>query len=300
MAGVLTAAHEYLDKNNLTSARLESELLLAHALNLSRVDLYLQYDRLLDAGERKAFRLLLKERCAGKPLQYITGTQAFRYLNLKVEPGVFIPRPETEQLVEYVIKAVGRRSDRADRELDILEFGTGSGAVCLSLAQELTSARVWTIDICEKSLAVAQANAADHGLNDKVVFYQGDLFEALPPSLETKFDVIVANPPYVPTADIDRLQTEVKDFEPGAALDGGPDGMVFYQKIAGQAPNFIKSGGLIAFEIGCDQADAITTCLRQAGFSSIAVHKDYGGTDRFVVGVWPSAGLSVERESVND
>lgn len=277
---MLAAAKEYMDKRDFSAAQRDAEHLLARALNLSRVDLYAQYDRPLSDDERASFKSLLRERLERKPLQYIIGNQPFRYLDLRIEPGVFIPRPETELLVERIIDAFGSTS----RPAAVLDLGTGSGAVSLSLAKELPGAHVWAVDISEKALAVTQANAAAHGLDEKVTLCLGDMFSALPADQEPiLFDIIAANPPYIPTADINGLDPEVRDHEPHAALDGGSSGIRFYETIIFDAPDHLRPDGIIAFEIGIGQADAVAALLAQAGFSEIQIRPDYNGIDRTVI-----------------
>lgn len=296
VAAVLSAAEEHLDKRDVASARLEAELLLAHSLRLSRIDLYVQFDRPLDEVERGAFKDLIRQRLTGKPLQYITGRQAFRRLTLRVEPGVFIPRPETELLVEKVIDALAKTPG----SVAIAELGFGSGAISLSLAQELLDARVWAVDISTKAVAVARANAAAHNLEDKVEFVHGDLFEALPSAPAVGFDAIIANPPYIPTAEISGLQAEVKDFEPDAALDGGPDGLDFYARITKEAPSYLKDGGLVAFEVGLGQAGPVAGLLTRAGFSGVTVYNDYNNIERIVMAKVGDMLVRGERSEMRD
>ncbi len=281
---VLAAAKEYLEKQKLTSPQLEAELLLAHSLELTRVELYVQYDRPLKEEEREKFKRLLKERCAGKPLQYITGKQAFRRLNLRVGHGVFIPRPETELLVEKVIDEISRIAGSANSRPTLLDLGAGAGTICLALAEELPNADIWAVDISEKSLAVAEANAIAHGLDSKVTFVCGDLFSALPATPAMKFDAIVANPPYIPSAQIDTLQVEVKDHEPREALDGGATGADFYRRITARASEYLEDRGLIAFEVGIDQATVVSEMLVDSGFPSIDIYEDYNGIKRVIIG----------------
>lgn len=281
---VLAAAKEYLAKQKLTSPQLEAELLLAHSLELTRVELYTQYDRPLKQEEREKFKRLLKERCAGKPLQYITGSQAFRRLNLRVGQGVFIPRPETELLVEKVIEEIGCVVGSSNSRPAFLDLGTGAGTICLALAEELEDADIWAVDISEKSLAVAEANAIAHGLDRKVTFVCGDLFSALPVVPAMKFDAIVANPPYIPSAQIDTLQDEVKNHEPREALDGGAIGTDFYRRITERATEYLKDRGFIAFEVGIDQSEVVGDMLADSGFPSIDIFEDYNGIKRVIIG----------------
>ena len=284
LSAVLTAAKDYLVKNDLTSPQLEAELLLAHSLQLSRVELYVQYDRPLNEAEREKYKGLLRDRCSGKPLQYITGNQAFRRLNLRVGPGVFIPRPETELLVEKAIEEIAKYERSQEEPLAIVDLGAGSGAICLSLAQELTGVHIWAVDISTQSLAVAEANAIAHGLEDKVTFLCGDLYSALPPPASKKYDFIIANPPYIPSGEIEGLQSEVRDHEPREALDGGSTGDVIYQRIISQASKYIKDRGAVAFEVGIDQSETVSERLANAGFTKVDVYKDYNGIKRIVIG----------------
>jgi release factor glutamine methyltransferase len=274
---VLTAAHQYLAERQFPAARLEAELLLAHSLKMSRFDLYMQYDRPLNESERGSFRELLKQRSSGRPIQHITGMQAFRHLNLKMTPGVFIPRPETELLVESVLAWLHKNIRGS-----VLEIGAGSGAVCISLAVEAPHTEVWAVDISEPALALARANAEAHDVADRIVFLHGDLFAAVPPG--RRFSALVANPPYIPTDEIDKLSTEVRDHEPRAALDGGRSGLDFYQRAISGAPAVLGEGGLIAFEVGQGQADSVAAMLRSGGFGNIRISQDYAGIDRIVTG----------------
>ncbi len=280
VGNVLAAAHEYLVGQDLPGARLEAEKLLAHSLSLSRFDLYTQFDRPLDDDERGAYRLLLRARSSGRPLQHLTGRQAFRRLDLKMADGVFIPRAETELLVEKVLERAN-----ASRT-PVLELGTGTGAICISIATESPQTSVWTTDISQAALELAKTNAADHGVVDRIQFLQGDLFSPLPDGVQ--FAAIVSNPPYIPTQEIETLSLEVRDHEPRAALDGGPSGLDFYERIIADAPARLQPAGLIAFEVGLGQASAVASSLAGAGFRDVEVTRDYGGIDRIVSAVWGS------------
>ncbi len=277
---VLAAANEYLYGQALSGARLEAELLLAHSLALSRLDLYTQFDRPLSEEERTVYRRLLKERSTGRPLQHLTGKQAFRRLDLRMADGVFIPRSETELLVEAVLGWLRAREGVAD----VLEIGTGSGAICVSLAVEAPGTTVWSTDISEEALALAAANASAHGVEDCVHLVHGDLFSPAPAG--QAFDVIVSNPPYVPSGEIDSLASEVRDHEPRAALDGGPAGLDFYRRIISEAGRRLKAGGLLAFEVGIGQAQEVSAGLSTAGFEGIDIIRDYGGIERIVTAVY--------------
>ncbi len=280
---VLAAANEYLSGRDLPGARLEAELLLAHSLELSRFDLYTQFDRPLSEAERTVYRGLLKERSTGRPLQHLTGTQAFRRLDLRMADGVFIPRPETELLVEAVLDRLGSQGGSAE----VLEIGTGSGAICVSLAVEAPGTVVWSADISKSALTLAALNARAHGVEDRLNLVHGDLFSAVPAG--KVFDVIVSNPPYVPAGEIDALAREVRDHEPRAALDGGPAGLDFYLRIISESRQWLKAGGLVAFEVGVGQASEVAAELSRAGFESVDVTRDYARIERIVTAVYRSA-----------
>lgn len=277
---VLAAANEYLSGRDLPGARLEAELLLAHSLALSRFDLYTQFDRPLSEAERTIYRRLLKERSTGRPLQRLTGAQAFRRLDLQMADGVFIPRPETELLVEAVLDWLRGREGPAD----VLEIGTGSGAICVSLAAEAPGTTVWSTDISEAALTLAAVNARAHGVEDSIHLLRGDMFSSAPAG--KAFDVIVSNPPYVPSGEIDSLAREVRDHEPRAALDGGPAGIDFYRRIISEGRRWFKPGGLLAFEVGIGQAQEVAAGLATAGFESIDVACDYARIERIVTAVY--------------
>ena len=276
---VLTAANEYLSGRDIPGARLEAELLLAHSLALSRFDLYTQFDRPLSEEERTVYRRLLTERSTGRPLQHLTGTQAFRRLDLRMANDVFIPRPETELLVEKVLEWISGREDAATA----LEIGTGSGAVCVSLAVEAPRTTVWSTDISQEALALAAVNARAHGVEDRVHLVRGDFFSSAPAG--QTFDVIVSNPPYIPSGEIDSLASEVRDHEPRAALDGGPAGLDFYRRIISEGGRWLEAGGLLAFEVGIGQAQEVAAGLSTAGFEGIDITCDYGGIERIVTAV---------------
>lgn len=274
---VLSAARKFLSEKETPEARLQAEQLLAHSLNLTRFDLYTQYDRPLNKEERDRYRRLLKERSNGRPLQHLTGRQAFRRLTLKMAPGVFIPRPETEILVETILSGLGKGGPPK-----ILEIGTGSGAICVSLAVEVPGSRIWTVDISEPALDLARANAESHGVGERITFCRGDLFAPIDEGL--RFDALAANPPYVPSGELARLATEVRDHDPREALDGGELGLDFFKRISAGAPTFLRPGGLIAFEVGIGQAPAVAAILGSSGFGDIAVTKDYAGIERVITG----------------
>lgn len=275
---VLEAATTFLQKQKIDSARLNAELLLAYCLGQSRIDLYLNYNQPLNKQERTAYKRLILQRAAGEPLQYLLGSQPFRYLNLTVEAGVFIPRPETEILVEQVIQWL-KRTGRSKEPLKILDIGTGSGAIALSLAYELSQAEVWATDISEQALALALRNASQYGLTKRLHFVYGSLFNPL--SKELCFDVIVSNPPYIKQKDLENLPQEVQK-EPKTALVGGIDGLDFYRAVAARFSDYLKKDGLLAFEVGEGQAREVGELFAAQGLSYEIVN-DYNGLERVVL-----------------
>jgi len=223
---------------------------------------------------------LVKRRIKGEPIQYIIGCQEFMGMDFRVDQRVLIPRRDTEILVEHVIRKV----KEFEGPVHIVEVGTGSGAIAVSLAANLPKARVTAIDIDSGALEVAKGNATLHRVQERIVFLQGDLFEPLKDGPETgRFDVLVSNPPYIPTVEIETLEVQVKDYEPRIALDGGWDGLDFYKRLASLAPGYLKPGALWAVEVGYNQADAVKGILEKVGiYTEIQLIKDLSGIDRVV------------------
>lgn len=269
---------EYLGEKGVPSARLDAEHLLSHVVGVGRLQLYLEFERPLTKSELDGYRPLLKRRAAREPLQYIVGNQPFRGLDLTVGPGVLIPRPETELLVEKVLdwrKASGRSGGRA------LDLGTGSGAIALALAAEGDWDGVAATDVDEAALTIARANAASSGLADRVEFRAGSLFDPLEPG--DRFDVIVSNPPYVREVDADTLEPEVREWEPTAALFGGPDGLDVVRPLVSGVGQHLLPGGLLALEVGRDQAKVVRDVCRSVDvFVDARIDRDYSGRERFV------------------
>jgi release factor glutamine methyltransferase len=258
-------------------ARLEAELLLAHALGCKRIDLLVRYDEVPADEEKSAFRDLVRRRADRWPTAYLVGTREFYLLPFEVSPAVLIPRPETETLVLRAIEAV--KGNPAPRVLDL---GTGSGCVAVSLAHRLKTAAVTAADVSPDALAVARRNAARNGVADRVTFVQGDLFAPLP--ADARFDLIVSNPPYVTPTELAGLDPEVRDHEPRLALDGGPDGLAFYRRIAADAGRFLRPGGSLLVEVGATQSAAVQA-LFDAGrdIAHAQTVKDTNGIPRVVI-----------------
>ena len=264
----LTRATRQLDASLdlCTGAARDAALLLRHALGISHAVQLAAPERTLTPAQQATFDALILRRLTNEPIQYITGEQEFYGLTLRVTPAVLIPRPETEQLVEAVINEMKQAELDSSRPLRILDVGTGSGAIAIALARHLPHAQITAVDLCAAALEVAAANAARHGLTNRIRFVQSDLLDALPPD-ELPFDVIVSNPPYVPTADRDSLHPQVRDHEPAAALCAGPDGLDIYRRLIPQARSALRPNGLLALEIGHGQRDVIAALL--AGWNEL-------------------------------
>jgi release factor glutamine methyltransferase len=280
---VILWSADYLAERGVERGRLDAEHLLAAALGLGRLDLYLQYDRPLTPDELDRFKRGLRRRAAREPLQYVLGTAAFRDLELKVDPRVLIPRPETEVLVEEALKAAGDLAARspANSGLTALDLGTGSGAVALALASEGPFRRVVATDPSPEALEVAKENARALALEERVEFRAGPLFEPLGEG-ET-FHVVVSNPPYVPTTEASELQPEVLDWEPGAALFAGPDGLAVLEPLIRGAGRHLRPGGVLALEAATAQIAHILDLMSSSPhLTGPTVSKDLAGRDRVV------------------
>jgi len=266
----------YLGEKGFHNPRLNAELLLAGALGIKRLDLYLQYDRPLKAEELAAFKERLRRRAKREPLQYIDGKAAFRDLWLAVDPRVLIPRPETEGLVQAVLDwAAGRDA------LSALDVGTGSGAIALALATEGPFARVVASDLSADALEVARANREAAAPGAPVELRQGSLFA---PVAGERFDVIVSNPPYVGDEERAGLDAEVRDWEPAGALFAGVGGLDVLRPLVAGAAAHLSPGGLLAMEMGAGQADAVCALVRDTGaFTDPRVVRDLSGRDRIVM-----------------
>jgi release factor glutamine methyltransferase len=266
---------DYFRRQGVPSARATAELLLSHCLACERIDLYLRHDQPLQADELARFKALIQRRQQREPDAYIIGRREFWSLSFQVNPDVLIPRPETECLVETALA----RQPTHD-PIEVLELGTGSGAICVALAHERPSWRIKATDISSKALNVARRNA-DHLLGDHPLsFIEGSWFEPLG-TYRHFFDLVVSNPPYIVRKDLEDLAPEVSRFEPALALDGGDDGLSCLKHIIQTAPHYLKPEGVLILEIGHDQAPAVTALGRHAGaYRTIQIAKDYGGRDR--------------------
>jgi release factor-specific protein-(glutamine-N5) methyltransferase len=281
VAAALTWTVGYLGEQDDEHPRRSAEWLLSAATGLSRVELYAFYDRPLTPDERAALREGVKRRAAGEPLQYVTGEVAFRHLIVKVRPGVLIPRPETEVLVDTGLPAID--AALAERgEAIVVDLCTGSGCIALSVAQERPGARVTASDISPVACAVAAENAERLDLAERLRVCEGDLFSALPSELKGTVDVLIANPPYVPSADIVELPAEVAGFEPHLALDGGEDGLDVYRRILAEGREWLRpQTGVLAVELDERRVQqAAAEALRW--YEDVRVVADLTGRDRIV------------------
>jgi release factor glutamine methyltransferase len=272
----------YFADRGITTARLDGEVLLAHALATDRIGLYLTYESVVPADTLESYRSLVRRRSKREPVAYITGEKEFYGLPLRVTPDVLVPRPETEILVENVVNRV-RKSERGQR-CRALDVGTGSGAVAVAVAKELASedAAVVATDISEAALAVARWNAERNGVASRVEFRHGDLLSVVQ-SGET-FTAVLSNLPYIPTCDFGSLEPEVAEFEPRLALDGGEDGLELIRALVDAVPTIVRPNGWLALEIGVGQAERVVDRIRQtAAFKEPTVIRDYSGVERVVL-----------------
>lgn len=263
----------------IDSPRSTAEILLAQTLDTQRIELYLRHDQPLRKRELAHFKALIQRRVQSEPVAYITETKEFWSLNLAVSPEVLIPRPETECLVENVIAWI--KQEMAGKTGNLLDLGTGSGAIVLALATELPDWQLWATDQSPEAITIARQNACANGLEQRISFWVSDWFERI--DKNRKFDLVVSNPPYIPTADIEKLQPEISRFEPRLALDGGVDGLRDLERIVFSAPKFLNPGGALFLEIGYDQADAVREiALKTKAYAHIDLFQDYINLDRVV------------------
>lgn len=267
---------EILKNVNIGAPAVDAGVMLCHVLGCDRARLYAHADDYIDKCAMEKYSLLLSKRCTGMPVQYITGRQEFMGLDFHVSTDVLIPRPDTEILVETVIEG-GKKYGHA---LKILEIGTGSGCIAVSLAFYLKNSFVIAADISERALEIARMNALRHGISEKIEFIRSNLFDKID---MTGFDIIVSNPPYIKRQEIHGLQKDVRDFEPLLALDGGDDGLDFYRRIIKKSPEFLKSNGILAFEVGIHQAQIVVKLMKNC-FEEVVVNKDLAGIERVVSG----------------
>lgn len=266
----LRYAEEKLSKAEVPEARLNAWYLFAHVLAITRSEYFLREKEILEEGRQEQFEALLEKRSHRMPLEYLTGETEFMGLPFYVNEKVLIPRQDTECLVEEILPLVEGKT--------VLDLCTGSGCIGISLAVLGKSHRVWLSDLSVEALEVARENAKRNQV--VVTLNQGNLFE----NISERFDVIVSNPPYIESAECDRLMPEVKDYEPRMALDGREDGLYFYREIIRQSVAYLKKDGWLWFEIGCHQGKQVVALMKEAGYEQVMIKKDLAGLDRIVGG----------------
>jgi len=267
-----------LERAKLNHPQLEAEILLARLTGYKRHELYLKDDLVLRDDFYDAFMDMIEKRSENMPIQYITGVESFMGMDFKVNRHTLIPRPDTEVLVESVVKFMRRTQG----SLKVLDMCTGSGNIAVSLAKIVPNAKIWAVDVSFEAIEVARENARLNDVEYRVNFLVGDMFSPLEDCL--RFDVIVSNPPYIKSDDISTLEPQVKLYEPHIALDGGIDGLRFFRELIERSPSFLKSGGLLACEVGHDQAESIKEILKLNGnYTEIETVKDLAMIDRVVL-----------------
>ena len=272
----------YFQQHGIPNPRLDAEVLLAHLLEKSRLQLYLHFEMPVFQEHLTPFRELIKKRIAHTPVSYLTNRKEFMSLDFYVDERVLIPRPETEQLVETILTTEVGNSQR------LLELGTGSGVIATSLAVQQPEWEIVATDISDPALAVARKNAETHASAAQITFLSGDLFEpvdAICANGEAQFDWIVANPPYIKNTERATLSPDVRDHEPEIALFAGDDGLDVIRRLIAEAPKYLAPSGKLILEIGATQADTVRTLLdAESAYSTYELLKDYAGKERIVLG----------------
>jgi release factor glutamine methyltransferase len=284
---VIQRSAEFLGQKGVDSPRLQTELLLAHLLRLPRLELYLNFERMLAPDELDQFRDLVRRRGRREPLQHIIGSTSFCGLELAVDRHVLVPRPETELLAEAGWRFLNQRlagiplEDGSAPPATALDFGTGSGCLAIALAVKCPALRVDAIDISQEAIQLAKQNAIRCEVAGRIRFFPGDGFGALPALAQ--YDLLVGNPPYIATAEIETLEPEVRDYDPRMALDGGADGLNFYRRLASEAEPFLKPGGQLMLELGDGRAAAIREMFERQKWIVDGVLEDYTRRPRILI-----------------
>lgn len=267
---------EYLEKKGIEDSKRNAELLLCKILNCNRLYLYLNFDRPLAEDEINAYRVLIKRRAGREPLQYITGKVEFYGLELIVNNSVLIPRPETEILVEIIVK------ENKETGKKILDIGTGSGNIAIALAVNLPDAEITALDNSNDALSVAEQNSVLNKCRDRIQFLNRDIFSDIP--ADSEYDIIVSNPPYVSKTDFNDLQPELRIYEPRTALSDESDGLSFYKRIVEMSEQILNEKGKIYFEMGQGQCLKVKELLLEYGYSDLKISKDYQNIERIISG----------------
>jgi len=278
LSELIALGDAFLVRSKIPDPRVACELLAARLFKCGRLELYRYVDAVPDERLVEALRRGLQRVAKGEPVQYVLGQWDFRKLTLKVDRRALIPRPETEQLVDLVLKS---RQVRETPKPLVVDVGTGTGCIILSLAKELCDGVFVGLDISPEALALAKENAAFTGLEGRVLFAESDGCGEFDPA---SVDVLVSNPPYIPSKVVDGLAPHIRGHEPRLALDGGPDGLEVYRSLLLDAVMVLKPGGAIFLEIGDEQGPALRDMLDEYGFTEVTIHRDYAGKDRFATG----------------
>lgn len=296
----------YLESKHDANPRLSAEWLMSEATGLSRIELYVNYEKPLSMDERDVLRGYVARRAAGEPLQLISGTAPFRYLTLKVAPGVLIPRPETEVLVSEALAElhlpriadhvqVGEEGEEIISaqlpSLRVLDVCTGSGCIACAIASEYPAAKVLALDIADEALRLAKENVEILELEDRVEVRKSNLLQSLSEEEQGSFDLLISNPPYIPTTVLQGLDREVTDFEPRLALDGGEDGLDLVRILLQQAPNALKPQGVLALELFEGHLDKAATLAKAAGFEEVRIANDLTNRPRVLIAHAPEKGF---------
>ncbi|MCK4978951.1 MAG: peptide chain release factor N(5)-glutamine methyltransferase [Candidatus Delongbacteria bacterium] len=272
---ILNLSTDYLKKHEIADPRLNAEILISGALDMNRLDLYLQYDRIITEEELSQIRPLLKKSSTNEPVQYIQGEKEFYNVKIMVNKHTLIPRNDTEILVEEVINYL------SDKNLRILDIGTGSGCIPIAIAKECPNNLFFASDISNEVLEIARKNAGLNDISGKIKFYKWDLFKNCPS--RSKNDVVISNPPYISLKEYEKLDSNVKDHEPRIALTDEGDGLSFYKRINEIIEKLLKPQGILFLEIGFDQAKEVKNIFNEK-FKDVKIVKDYGGNDRVFIG----------------
>jgi release factor glutamine methyltransferase len=276
---ILKKSEEYLAKYGIPDARHNAELLAGNVLGKSRIQLYLEYDKPIGENEIARIRTVLAERKARKPVQYIFGETEFYGLPFGVNPNVLIPRPETELLVEETLKLLAGIQGNPV----VYDVGTGSGCIGICIAKHNEKCFIYASDVCAEALKTASANAGRNGVSEKMQFLLGQVFKPFADAGIPKADIVVSNPPYILSADIDTLQPEVKNYEPRKALDGGADGLDIIRRLITDFQQNANAGGALIMEIGYKQSGSVSRLIEDSGMLKLLnITKDYQGIDRII------------------
>lgn len=272
---------DYLSKSQVDQSRLCAEILLAHILKCKRIDLYVKFDHCPDVEQLAAYKELVRRCGKHEPVAYLTGKAHFYSLELMVEPGVLIPRPETEVLVTESLDFIRDQANRPT--VDVLDLCTGSGCIAIAIAANAVEAEIIAAENSRTALQVAQKNIETHELEGRVTLIESDLFAGMGKADKSVFDLIVSNPPYVSTQEYEKLEPVVRDYEPKEALLAGNDGLDYYRRIVAEAEPYLADGGLLMVEIAYNQADDVTKLFEKSGYlDEVAVVKDHLGHKRVI------------------